>query len=247
MNFCISLRRSIIAFLTFTTLTGCGGGGSGGSSASKQQATDDASDGSEVDAPDDSGSPDPGPLNSATATETAFYFNELLPDFAAVQTAATAGGIADISTLPTGSVTYDGHMLLLMGNTTVSANVIGDTSLEVNIASNAITGQATDFLGVATDHAGFNHVAHYDGLVAISNGDISIVDDTLAFDIDGSLDNGLNTFSVEGTLVGGLYDDGEGLNAIGSHTGVHGNVTAKIDGINTPQTIATATVSAVKK
>ena len=244
MDFCISLRRSIIAFLTFATLTGCGGGGS---NASGQQSTNDASDGSEVDVPDDSVSPDPGPLNTATVTETTFYFDELLPNFAAVQTAATAGGIADISTLPTGSVTYDGYMLLLMGNATVSANVIGDTSLQVNIASNAITGQATDFLGVATDNAGFNHVAHYDGSVAISNGDISIVDDTLAFDIDGSLDNGLNTFSVEGTLVGGLYDDGEGLNAIGSHTGVHGNVTAKIDGINTPQTIATAVVSAVKE
>ena len=229
------------------TRAGCGGGGSGDSNVSEQQSTDDAADGSEIDSPDDAASPDPGPINTATATETAFYFNELLPDFAAVQTAATAGDIADLSTLPAGSVTYDGHMLLLMGNATVSANVIGDTSLQVNIASNVITGQATDFLGVATDNAGFDHVAHYDGLVAISNGDISIVDDTLAFDIDGSLDNGLNTFSVEGTLIGELYNDGTGLNAIGSQTGIHGSVTAKIDGINTPQTIATAVVSAVKE
>jgi hypothetical protein len=60
-------------------------------------------------------------------------------------------------------------------------------------------------------------------------------------DIDGSLDNGVNTFGVDGTLNGYLFGpNAEGLRVTGSHGGLSNDVDATIDGSGpTPLGIAT--------
>lgn len=188
-------------------------------------------------------------MNIASGEESSAYFDDLLPDVAAVRAAAVAGGVTDLSMLPaTGSVAYEGYMQLIMGNAAVSANVVGAANLQVNLANETILGQATGFLGVAKDNAGFNHVAHYGGVIQISGGDVALPDDSVSIQINGALDNGLNNFDIDGTLIGGLYGaDAEGLYAIGSNTGVHGDVETVIDGAAGPDNIGIAVVSALKQ
>jgi len=235
----------LVFCLALGIVSACGGGG--GSSASGAQAPDTGDvDPSTGDPPPNTGGSDGGPLNVATAAETAAYYTDLLPDVAA---GAVTGGLTELSMLPvSGLVTYDGYMQLIMGNAVVSANVVGDASLQVNLSDQAILGQATGFLGVAKDEAGFSHVAHYGGVIQVSGGNISIEDDAISFDIAGELDNGLNTFGVDGTLVGGLYGaDAEGLYAIGSYTRVHGDIETAIDGSAGPDNIGIAVVSTLKQ
>lgn len=190
----------------------------------------------------------PSALSIATAGESATYYNNLLPDFAAVRSAAVADDATVFATMPTlGVVTYQGYMNLIIGNASVSANVIGEATIQASFATTAISGSATHFLGVATDEYETNHVAHYDGTIAIVDGEIFAgTDGTADLDIQilGELDNGLNVFGVEGNLVGGFYGpNAEGLSALGSNTGIHGNITTTIDGVT--GTIGIATVSAV--
>ncbi len=189
-------------------------------------------------------------LNILTAAELAAY-SVFLDDFAQVSADAVLGGHTDFGTQPvSGAVGYAGYMQIIMGNASVSANVIGDATMQVNLATEAITGSATGFIGVARDEFGTNRAAHYEGTVNITNGtvtDNATGMDNLGFDIGGTLDNGLNRFDVSGNLVGTLYgSNAEGLYAIGSYTGVHGDMDVTIDGLDTPNDIAIATVSALK-
>ena len=190
----------------------------------------------------------PSALSIATASESAAYYNTLLPDFAFVRDAAVTNDATVFSTMPTtGTVTYAGYMNLIMGNSSVSANVIGEATIQASFAINAISGSATDFLGVATDEYDTNHVAHYAGTITIVDGDIIAgTDGTAGIDIEitGALDNGLNVFAVDGNLVGGFYGpNAEGLSVLGSNSGIHGNISTTIDGMT--GTIGIATISAV--
>ncbi len=242
----ISQLRLVFSALMFGCLTACGGGGSGGSpDPGSVDNVGGQNGGGTVD------SPVVTDLNVLTAAELAGY-RDFLSDFDQVRVAATDGSPEEFAAQPaTGIVTYAGYMQLIMGNTTVSANVVGDTSLQVNLASETVTGSADGFIGVARDEFGTNRAAHYDGMITIANGvvvDNAAGTDTLGFGIDGTLDNGLNRFDISGNLVGTLYGSGaEGLHAIGSNTGVHGDMDVTIDGLDTPNEIAIATVSALKQ
>lgn len=190
----------------------------------------------------------PSDLNIASAAESAAYYNDLLTDFSAVRTAAAAPDPTVFATMPPlGTVIYNGYMNLIMGNAVVSANVIGDTTLEASFGTESITGSATGFMGVTTDENDNTHVAHYEGTVNIVDGDIFAgIDGTTDLDIQilGELDNGLNVFGVDGNLVGGFNGpNAETLTGLGSNTGIHGSITTTIDG--GAGTVGIATVSAV--
>lgn len=234
----------------FLTLAGCGGGGGGDGDAQPGIGDDSEDDG--ADAPDPVDPVDPLPLESAlniaTAAESAAYYDTLLPDFSAVRDAAMAPDATIFATMPTlGTVTYSGYMNLIMANTSASANVTGEATLTASFGTGAISGSATDFLGATTDEYDSPQVAHYTGTVAISNGSIFAGTDgttDLDMDISGTLDNGLNVFEIEGNLEGGFNGpNAEGLTGLGSNTGIHGSVSATIDGA--PGTIASANISAV--
>ncbi len=235
-------------------LLGLSGCGSGPASTNDDNGGDDGGRGDDGGAGDDGGGgvtdpiDPPSELNIATASESAFYYNSLLPEFSSVRDAAVADDATVFATMPTmGVVTYDGYMNLIIGNTSVSANVIGETTIQASFATNAVSGSATNFQGVATDEYDTNHVTNYEGTIAITDGDIFAgADGTTDLDIDisGQIDNGLNVFAVDGNLVGGFHGpNAEGLSALGSNSGIHGNITTTIDGAT--GTIAIATVSAV--
>lgn len=239
-------------FLAGLTLLGfmaaCGGGG-GSAETGGTGSGGDTGGGGDV-TPDPP--PAPSPLNIVTPEERAAYYDTFLPTFSAVNTAATEGGATAFDAPAVmGSVTYDGYMQLIMGNATVAANVIGEAVLQVGFDGGPVVGLATGFLGVTTDEAMLRQVVKYEGTINMSGGGVTAGADgsaDIAFQVDGNLDNGVNTFSVNGSLVGGFYGEGaEGLYAIGSNTGIHGSMTTTIDGIAGPGNIGVGTVSAIRQ
>lgn len=235
--------------LLICVVAACGGGG-GNPASDTGGAGDDPGDGGTggtVDPP-----PIISPLNIVSEPERIAYYNTRLPDFAAVNDAATTGlPTAFDAAAVTGSVTYDGYMQLIMGNANVAANVTGDATLEVRFDGGPVTGSATGFLGVTPDEAMVRQVVAYEGTIDIFGGGTSEGSDgstDITFEVDGTLDNGVNTFAVDGNLIGGFYGDGaEGLYAIGSNTGVHGAMTTRIDGVAGPGNVGIGTLSAIRQ
>ncbi len=191
-------------------------------------------------------------LNVLTAAERVSYEADLLSDFAIVTDASTGGGQTVFGSQPTtGSVSYDGYMQLIMGNASVSANVIGNAMLQLDIANATLSGTASGFQGITEDEFDFPQVAHYDGVVTITDATVGASPDghyAVGFGINGVLDNGLNSFAIDGNLIGSLYGaEAEGLYAIGSYTNIHGSMDITIDGVDTPEDIGIATVSTLKQ
>ena len=239
--------RGLLVMLALWPIVGCGGGTplQGGSTGGE---TGGGTGGG--------GTPGSNPPSSAynivTSEQRAAYHNTILPDFSAVTSAATTGLATPFMTpVTTGSATYDGYMRLIMGNTTVSANVIGNATLLVRFDGGAVNGTATDFLGVTLDEALFQQVVSYDGTIGISGGGVTVGTDgsaDVSFDVDGQLINGVNTFAVDGALVGGFNGDGaDGLYAIGSNSNLHGTMQVTIDGIAGPGNIGIGTVSGIRQ
>ncbi|WP_341367455.1 hypothetical protein [Yoonia sp. BS5-3] len=225
--------------VALSAVSGCSGGSSAGDDDPIGGGGGGGTDPDPIDLPSD--------LNVATAAESAAYYDIVNTDFPTVRSAAVAGGGTPLPT--TGTVTYEGYMNLIVGNATVSANVIGAATVQASFASATLSGSATDFMGVAIDEYDTTQVAHYEGTITIDNGDIFAGTDGSAdvdFDISGTLDNGLNLFAVDGNLVGGFNGtNADGLYALGSNTGVHGDIDATIDGAAATIGIATVSVVAV--
>jgi hypothetical protein len=120
---------------------------------------------------------------------------------------------------PSGSLDYAEYLLIFLGNNdfSVGANVTGEASLSVLLANQSISGEAASFPGKPNDENGSPQVVNYLCTIAITDG--SMTQDTngraaIAIDIDGTLDDAVNTFVVNNTLSGLLYGaNGEGLNA----------------------------------
>lgn len=187
----------------------------------------------------DGGGEDPGPvssrLNIVTVDERIIYEEAFLTDFVLLRDTVKLGGLAPFDALPTtGSASFDGYMQVIIGNASVSANVIGNTTLSVDLAGGPITGSASGFLGTTLDDALVTQVVSYEGVIAITGGGVSerlTGGSAINFDINGSLDSGLNTFGIAGTLNGFLYGpEGSGLFATGSHGGLSNDIEATIDG-----------------
>ncbi|MEL6681372.1 MAG: hypothetical protein AAFQ09_01860 [Pseudomonadota bacterium] len=241
------LRFSLTVLLVWV-MAACGSGGAPGSD--NAPSSDDSDGGGDDGTPPDPPAP-PSPLNIVTPEQRTAYYDLLLPNFSTVNSSATTGAATPFAApAVTGSVTYDGYMQLIMGNATIAANVIGTTSVQVSFDGGPVTGSAGNFLGVTPDEAMVRQVVAYEGTVDIFGGGVTEGQDgstDISFQIDGALDNGVNTFAIDGTLVGGFYgSEAEGLYVIGSNTGVHGNINIAIDGASGTGTLGIGTVSAIK-
>lgn len=222
-----------------------GGGGSGSSGGSGGDGTSDGGGGTDV------VTPAPILLNIVTEEERILYLGSFLSDFAMVRDTAILGGLTPFDPAPpAGAVSYDGYMQLLIGNAAVSANVIGDATLLVDLSGGPVTGSATGFLGMTLDSAMMNQVVSYEGVVAITGGGVTeggTGGSAISFGIDGALDNGQNTFGINGTLSGYLFGaEGSGLRATGSQGGISDDIDATIDGSG-PVPVGIATVWALKE
>ena len=242
-------RRCVLLISGLTLLTAaCGQGGTSGVAGG-------GTGGPGPDPGGGSGTSPPVPvtaLNLLSPAELTYYQTVFRPDFAAVSAAAIAEPQTPFgSPVVSGNVTYAGYMQLIMGNQLVSANVIGNATLQLNLSTQAISGSADGFQGATTDEYDFAQVAHYEGIITISDGAISQSADghyAVGMGVDGVLDNGLNSFAISGDLIGSLYGaEAEGLRVIGSYTNIHGSMDVTIDGVDTPQDIGIGTISALKQ
>ena len=234
------------------TLSACGGGGgSADDDAGGGSGTGGGGGGSGTGGGGGGGPVDPPPpvsaLFIASDAERSYYENTLRPDATAAGPASVAGGTTPFGTLPaTGSISYAGYMDISVGDATASANVTAPTNLTLQLGSGLFDGSATGFMGVAMDETLVQRVVNYAGTIAISGGGISrgVYGNTaVTFNIDGTLDSGLNVFGIDGTLVGSLYDTGgAGLRVRGTNTGLDGSMMTTVDG--NPGVVGVATVSA---
>lgn len=192
--------------------------------------------------------PPPSALFIATEAERLTYQTVFQPAVAAMGPASVAGGATPFANLPTsGILTYQGYLELAIGNANASANVAAPATLDLVLSNMSISGSASGFMGSTMDENLVQQVVNYAGTVTISSGIVTAGGSgnaALSLDIDGSIDSGLNVFTVDGTLVGGLYGaNGEGLRARGTNTGLDGSMVTTVDG--NPGIIGVGTISAL--
>ena len=186
----------------------------------------------------------------ATEAEALWYENSLRPDSKAMGPLSVAGGATSLTSLPaTGQITYQGYIEILAGDGTTGANVVSPIDLSLNLAGGAMSGTADNFMGITADENLIQRTVSYQGAIVVSGGSLSSGTGGIAavgFDIDGTLDSGLDSFGIDGSLVGGLYGaDGTGLRARATSTGLDGSMVTTVNG--NPGVLGVATVSAVSQ
>ncbi len=230
----VSLLRgfSLVAILA---ISGCGGSGT------NQQSTAIDTGGGDTGGGDGSGGggddpdpepepePEPSPFNLASADDAIAYRNVIDFIFPPLRDTMNARGLSvydDIHTL--GSMQYDGYMNLVFV-VTPAANLMGNASFSVDLDSGATLGNANGFMGVVMDDQGNEQFVDYVGDVVISGGNLDASGYNLQ--IDGALENGVNTFGVTGQLNGRLFGpNAEALRVIGSKSFFGDDITMTVDG-----------------
>ncbi len=234
------MARIFVLFLTgFFLITGCGGGGGtttvggggssdGGASSGGGGSGDgggDGSDGAGGDPPFVTAFrvldvPDPDGVYATLENDRNAVFAAALGSGGTSYSVSPFSGIpAQANAPPSGTLDYTGYLMVLLGSNdfSVGANVTGEANLSVALSDHSISGQATNFLGKPNDENGDPQVVSYLGTVTISSGTLSSGPNDEAFvtlDIDGTIDDAVNTFVINNTLTGALYGpNGEGLSA----------------------------------
>ena len=217
--------------LLIVVLAGCSGSGAGVS------PPDDGID----DGGDDGGSVDPpppvSPFTPPSEAQALYYVIDFPDDFAGVKDNYNVGPATLYADLPRPmAVTYDGFMEITIASTP-NANIQSDATLTVDMQSGAISGGASDFIGWAYNaETDSNDLALYEGDITFSGGSLvaGLTGDTrLEMQVDGALDNGLQDFTLTGTLDGRLYGAAaDGLYAGGSYYGIGRDITLTADGVD---------------
>ena len=219
-------------------LSACGGGSGGPVDDGGGQGGDDG--GGDDGGGDDGGGGDPPPTSPFTAPTEAqalFFINELPDAFAAVRANSRDGGFTPLADLPmSGLTSYDGFMEINFASTP-SAAIQSATTLTVDMQSGAMSGGANAFMGWAySAETDTTELALYEGDITFSGGSLTAGtggDTRLSVQIDGALNNGLQNFTVTGTLEGRMYGaDGDGLYAGGSYYGLGRDITLTADGVD---------------
>lgn len=180
------------------------------------------------------------------------YEDNILPDIAFVVDADEVGGITQIANLPASDdLTYQGYLFLFVGNGAAAAQINGDATLTVRTLERTISGFADNFTGYTPDENNDMQLVDYDGApVTISAGTLTengSGEAVVSLDIDGLLNNGVNSFVIDGTLEGNFFGaSGEGLHAYGtSRTSGAGDMNSTIDG--QPALFDSATLSTLRQ
>ena len=245
-------------FIFVLALTGCGsgsgtptgvpltgGGGSGDGSGSG------GSGGGDGDGGDTGEPPFVSDFNVFEAAAAIEYETNVLPDITLVVDADEIGGITQIADLPPSSdLTYQGYLFLFVGNGAAAAQINGDATLTVRTLERSISGFADNFAGYAPDENNDMQLVDYDGApISISAGTLAENggDSVVSLDIDGVLNNGVNSFVIDGTLEGNIFGaSGEGLHAYGtSRASGAGDMSSMIDG--QPAFFDSATLSTLRQ
>lgn len=174
------------------------------------------------------------PLNIVSADARADYLGPFQDAFHTVKDSARDGGLTSFVNLPSpGSSSYQGYMELSFFSMP-SASIRGTTSLTVDMQTGATAGNATGFMGSVLDSAEVMQIVSFEGDVALSGGTLGAASNGAAsysLLIDGDLDNGVQTFAINGQLKGFLYGaTGEGIVVSGGSNVLKNDIATVIDG-----------------
>lgn len=229
------MRAACICFM-LAGLAACSSGGGSGGSAGGGGGSDDG--GGDDGGGDDGGGGTPpvvSPFTAPTEEQALYFVNEMPTEFNIVRSNHNAGGatpFADLSGL--GEVYYDGFMEISIASTP-NANIRSATTLSVDMMSGAVSGDASSFMGMVLNSETATHeLALYEGAINFSGGTLtpySNGDTRIDMQVDGALNNGLQYFTLTGTIDGRVYgDEAEGLFASGSYYGLGRDITLTADG-----------------
>ncbi len=187
----------------------------------------------------DTGGGDPpaptSPFNLVTAEESAYFQGAFQDDFAFVRDTARVGGTATLADLPgSGVVSYDGFMAISFFSS-LAANIRGEATLTVDMATGATGGGATGFMGAVFDETTMTSpIVHYEGDITFSGGSLTAGSNgaaALDIQIDGAFNNGVQDLSITGHIDGYVYGPGgEGVFASGSNFIAPKDITTVVDG-----------------
>ena len=169
-------------------------------------------------------------LNILTNEEATVYLNErLLGDYAQVLDSIDQLDQIDFSAAPSGDLNYAGYMQVLVSNGNATGNALGEFTMTVDLGTLDVSGEANNFIGSAnTGNGQSSAFVRYDGTITASNGTAVpevTNEDLIRFDVDGTLENGVNTFGVTGNVTAGIFgDDAEGIIAFGNNSSTFPNV-----------------------
>lgn len=239
------MRLLGLCMLLFT-LAACGSGGGaatddGGNNGAGDGGGDDGGGG---DGGGGGGDPTPtSPFNAPSEAQALYYVQDFDTAFDAVYLNYNTGGLTPEANLPSPSVvTYQGFMEIAF-ETTPAGNVHSTASLELDMQTGATTGNASEFMGWAVNpETGLEELALYVGTVEFSGGNLTtIATDKAGFDMQilGSLDNGLQEFSISGQIDGAVYGpEANGLFAGGSSSLISNDITLEVDDVGVNGTAA---------
>ena len=227
--------RFISSSVLIIALSACGGG-SGGTPV--DEGGGDASGGGDDGGGGGDGVGEPvSRFTSPTESQALYFALEMPTEFDAVRANHSTGGFTLLSDLPgSGVVSYDGFMEINIASTPAAA-IQSAATLTVDLQSGAMGGGASTFMGwaynVETDRT---ELALYEGNIVFSGGSLNAGtggDTRLTIEVDGALNNGLQDFSLTGTLDGRMYGaEGEGIYAGGSYYGLGRDITLTADGVD---------------
>lgn len=230
------LVRFVGVILMIVVLSGCGGStmsppDNGGGSSDEGDGGEGAGGGSSADQPAVS------PFTAPTEAQALYFVIEMPDEFAAVRANHNTGGFTLLADLPgSGFISYDGFMEINIASTPAAA-VRSTATLTVDMQSGTMSGGANAFMGwVYNAETDSTELALYEGDVAFSSGGLTsgtLGDARLSVQVDGALDNGLQGFTLTGTLDGRMYGpDGDGLYAGGSYYGIGRDITLTADEVD---------------
>jgi len=226
--------RFLVLGLLIAVLAGCSGGaasvdGPGGGPDDGGGDDDDGGDGG-------GGSPLPvSPFTAPSEAQALYFVGDFPDDFAAVKDAYNIGPATLYADLPRPmAVTYDGFMEITIASTP-NANIQSDATLTIDMQSGAMSGGASNFIGWAYNaETDSTELALYEGDIMFSGGSLAagLTGDTrLEMQVDGTLENGLQDFTLTGILDGRIYGaTADGLYAGGSYYGIGRDITLTADG-----------------
>ena len=231
---------SCLIIVAALALSGCGSASSGDGNDSNSGNSDGSDTGGGGDTGDGggTGSSDPpvtSPFHIASPEDAQAYQNLVNFIFAPLRDTMSARGLSDYDNVIThGSVQFDGYMNLVFVATPVT-NLMGDATLSVDLATGAASGLATGFMGVVLDDEGASQYVDYLGDVTISDGTLNqTIQNTAEYtlQIDGTLENGVSTYGVNGNLNGYIFgDNADALRVIGMQNFFNDDITMTVDGV----------------
>lgn len=117
-----------------------------------------------------------------------------------------AGSLTPIANIPfSGTAQYEGNAAINLPTAGGTTSLVGDSEMNVNFATDTFTGRMNDFYGTE----GGAPATHYAGQLNMTGGTLNVTRGfVLQSGLNGSLTNGSDVLTVNGTLGGNFHEGG---------------------------------------